>query len=240
MVDAAIGRVPSREVGPADIHRLACFLLEDPGAESHAEQDKSFTAQPPVIDRESGRAQLVFASLDDDLAVVDRVERRLLPRDGKGPNLGRGVPLSDARVRVSGTSWIELVASPGVTRVSVETVSPVTFSRSGVSYPLPDPRLMMSQMIRRWNAHVSSSSLVIPEEAAREIASRSSLQWFEINSSKIELYKGRFGFEGAFTMMLHSEDPLLRKAFAALFEFSTYAGIGALTTHGLGAIRLVD
>lgn len=235
-VEAGVPQAPRNGFSTADLHRLACFLLEDEGEEAHLDQDKPFSVQPPLVFDNGRRVEIVLNSLSDDLSVVDRLESRLHGRDGRSANIGVRHPLIDPVIAVSGMTWIELASVEPRISVSVRTLSPILFRRNGRSLPLPDPRTVHSRLVHRWNLHVPDDRLLIPDAAGRDIGDLTSLRSFRIESAAIPRYSNYTGFTGTMTFSLHTDDRLLQRAFSALWWFSGFAGLGSMTAHGLGAI----
>ena len=217
-----------RNISFMDVHRLACYLLEEPGPEAHSEQVKGFSVWPLQYDEHEWHLQL--HELDDAVS-LSQIESRL-----KGtPHLGRDLPLINSRVSYEHTSFDLFFNTPPKREQAVEFVSPTTFSRNGRSYSLPDPVLVHQQLIRRWNLF-SPKPLEISESASRELVSAVTLQRCEVSAERIPDFGSRVGFTGNVVFRLGGSAG--SDVFSALWQFACFSGVGALTTQGLGAIRL--
>ena len=120
--------------------------------EAHESQAKPFTIWPLLTDSENPRqVEIRLHSLSDDDGLVERIHIRLAEQPGRLPNLGRDIPLLDPTVTVEKEGWDDLATASRCTRVDVELIAPMSYSRNGVFYPLPDPILVHRQLETRWN-----------------------------------------------------------------------------------------
>jgi CRISPR-associated endoribonuclease Cas6 len=140
-------------------------------------------------------------------------------------------------VRAEHLSYRELLELPRARRVLVEFVSATYFSRSGLWYPLPDPRLVFGGLIRRWNQHCP------PQHALTDTGdflSRLAISAVSLTSTPVDPGRGlRIGFTGtcAFTIP-EVPDPRHEALLATLAGFALTSGVGAQTTHGLGHVEV--
>jgi len=238
VIQATLPSSPRGHVPYRDLHRLACFLMEDPGDEAHQNQEKTFSIQPPVFMDHGRTVELHLNSLVDDLNIVDRLQERLLGIKGQTANLGQAYPLQDSAIYRIEESWDDFRLLTPARTVSIETVSPITFSRNGDSFNLPDAKVVHSQLIRKWKAVAPESSASIDQEAEDDLMQNIVLDSFDINSRHIEETWKRRCFEGTFSYTVRSHSKATQLLFAQLWAFATYSGVGAMTTHGLGAIEI--
>lgn len=225
-------------LGPA--HRLACILMEDPESTGHDDLDKQFSVTPPWISQETSSVELSLNILSDDLLLVDRARRRLATTNPNDLNLGRGVPLLDPVMEVSGVNWQQLADAEPRSVIRIETLSPVMFRRDGKTIPLPDTYLTITQLARRWNAHVGRSDLEIPPEWVKKLVHSATIKSHDIRTRAEYAKSWKTGYVGEVSFATTSDDAGLQGLFSTLFEFAEFSGIGALTTFGFGAVQIVD
>jgi CRISPR-associated endoribonuclease Cas6 len=225
-------------IGYKDLHRLACFLIEDSGVEAHEQQAKPFAIWPLIVDdADEGIVEITIQSLVDDPLIVERVSARLNGHEGRRANLGKDTPLHDAMLNISEVLWDELAAMPPASSVEVELLSPMTYSRSGISYPLPDPILVHRQLTTRWNQYAPDDFMQIPDDLSREINGAISLTQVSISSVRLQEFNNKIAGVGTFSFQVDKKsDVLIREWFASLWSYAQFCGLGAMTTQGLGAV----
>jgi hypothetical protein len=222
-------RLPSftRHISFADLHRLACYLVEDEGEDAHSEQVKSFSVRPLEQDAECWYFRLNV--LDDELQLDDRITERL----GRSPHLGRDLPLLEPAARAMRISYGDLANLAINTSAYIEFVSPTTFSRNGRSYALPDPMLIHRQLAKKWYSF-APHELEWSEDETNLLLSSVTLRSANINAAPIDGFGSRVGFVGTAEFLASRE---AARMLSVLWGFATYCGVGALTTQGLGAVR---
>lgn len=225
-------------IGYKDLHRLVCFLIEDSGVEAHEQQAKPFTIWPLIVsDDNDGIVEITIQSLVDDPRIVERVSARLNGHEGRKPNLGKNTPLHNAILEVTELPWNDLASVSAASSVQVELLSPMTYSRSGISYPLPDPILVHRQLATRWNQHAPDDFMQIPDELSREINSSVSLTQVSLSSVRLREFNNKIAGLGTFAYEVDKQsDALIREWFASLWSFAQFCGLGSMTTQGLGAV----
>ena len=225
-------------IGYKDLHRLACFLIEDSGVEAHEQQAKPFAIWPLIVDdADEGIVEITIQSLVDDPLIVERVSARLNGHEGRKANLGKDTPLHDAMLNISEVLWDELATMPPASSVEVELLSPMTYSRSGISYPLPDPILVHRQLTTRWNQYAPDDFMQIPDDLSREINGAISLTQVSISSVRLQEFNNKIAGVGTFSFQVDKKsDVLIREWFASLWSYAQFCGLGAMTTQGLGAV----
>lgn len=225
-------------IGYKDLHRLACFLIEDSGVEAHEQQAKPFAIWPLIVDdADEGIVEITIQSLVDDPLIVERVSARLNGHEGRKANLGKDTPLHDAMLNISEVLWDELAAMPPASSVEIELLSPMTYSRSGISYPLPDPILVHRQLTTRWNQYAPDDFMQIPDDLSREINGAISLAQVSISSVRLQEFNNKIAGVGTFSFQVDKKsDVLVREWFASLWSYAQFCGLGAMTTQGLGAV----
>jgi CRISPR-associated endoribonuclease Cas6 len=214
-------------VYPARLHGAACALLEGPAA-AHTAQHKPFSVGPLI---ETG-------------AGVTRWRVGWLAAAGPPPT-PKVVEFGPARCAVQPTqpqvvSFAELLAGPPVRRAELHFLSPTFFARKGRDLPLPDPVLIMRSLASRWDAH-APGELALPTKELSALLDSVYLDEVTIESHRAQVSQTMWqpGFVGAARLALtKAGDDVTAQVFTALTRFAEFAGVGAQTTHGFGAVRL--
>ncbi|MFF4652618.1 CRISPR system precrRNA processing endoribonuclease RAMP protein Cas6 [Streptomyces sp. NPDC001380] len=220
---------PTRPATPAQLHGLACALLEGAGAD-HAAQHKPFAVSPLLgADPSAGETELCLGWLDDsrapDLEVLTGHRLRL------GSQF-----LTVRHARVEAAPYEVLLAAPPARHAEMAFLTPAFFSRAGRWIPLPDPELLYRGLLRRWNAH---SGTPVHPQTEEELLATVVLTGHDVASASVDLGPGRrTGFTGtaSFSLLGHAGHDTA-DAFAALTRFAAVAGVGGQTTHGQGYVR---
>jgi CRISPR-associated endoribonuclease Cas6 len=223
-----------REPTPGQVHGLACALLDRDSA-AHRAQEKPWAAWPVDVEQDDGRARWSLHWLRDDCAApTDRLGVGSRVRLG-----GRGFTLRSVSPAMTGYAALaDRVAS----RADMWFQSPTYFSRNGRFYPLPDPVLVFRGLAARWNARQADVSTSLPEELLRQLTSVVAISAYQLQTTRVAVGAGERGAERpAFTgwarfAVPRGAEEAARRAFAALVGFAEFAGVGAMTTHGLGAV----
>ena len=221
----------SRLISFADVHRLVCYLAEDGGAEAHHRQTKDFAAWPLLEDPRG--FTLRINSLNDDHDLASRVRARLAGT----PHLGSDLPLRSPRVESTAATYATLASAGAARSVTVEFVSPATFSRNGRSYGLPDPVLIHQQLARRWNELAPRASQV-EEQLVKDLCSKVVVDDADVEVRTIHGVTGRIGFTGRARFAVTAGGRAERTLLRTLWAFAEYSGVGAMTAHGLGAVGI--
>ncbi|MFE6446842.1 CRISPR system precrRNA processing endoribonuclease RAMP protein Cas6 [Nocardiopsis dassonvillei] len=221
---------PPSVVSPSHLHALACHLLETPTSD-HAAQTKPFTAALPTTSEAAAPgAGLVVAWLDEP------TEPDLVPRLGAPARLGSHttrLALTDRHA----VPYTRLAATPPTLRARVEFTTPAYVNRAGRQLPLPEPELLLAGLARRWAAF---SPQPLPPPAVAEMLETVHLARHDIRTRPVgEGRHQRTGFVGSAVFGLPTRaSRAAQRAFAALWSFAAFAGVGAQTTHGLGHVRV--
>ncbi|WP_411574817.1 CRISPR system precrRNA processing endoribonuclease RAMP protein Cas6 [Streptomyces fradiae] len=213
-------------IAPAQLHGLACTLLEGGGADHHG-QTKPFSITPLVqAPHLPGHALLTLGWLDD----TTMPPLRNLP--GERIRLG-GQFFTIEDIHAEGAPYATLLALPPTQRVTMDFRSVTHFTRKGRWIPLPDPELLYTGLARRWNAYADTP---LPSPVVTELRETVLLAAHDVKSAPVDIGQGhRIGFLGTATFTLpRNAGPDVARAFTALSQFAELAGTGAQTTHGLG------
>lgn len=240
-------------------HGLFFALLSrmDPhlAAKLHEAPRKPFTltplspgARPKGRPAGSGGLLLRFTALDDGLfAPFLRALLEAAPV---------GLPLGDAAYRLSrvlatpeghplagAASWEELTAAPKRQEATFRFLSPTVFATSKPGRrtrytPLPDPRLILSSLLDRWQAQSPYPYNPKEEAALRELFELDAevAGFLSLRFHRVQAGKGFFpGFTGEVAIRLHSQSLEAHLALGRLAALAFYGGVGAKTTYGMGA-----
>lgn len=131
-----------------------------------------------------------------------------------------------------------LESSPDSRDLLLDFLSPTTFKRENFDYPLPEPRLVFSGLLRKWNRF---SPVKIERGLLKELTERLTVSGCWIKTKKSEIMEGAklTGFFGRVFFYAFSKNPSVLKALNALADFAQFAGVGRKTTMGFGSVRFV-
>jgi CRISPR-associated endoribonuclease Cas6 len=238
LIDLEPGPGSPTRPSSADIHRLACYLVEDLGQEAHRSQVKSFAAWPmvPITDGRRRCFRWRLNSLDDTQGFADRVRTRLAAR----PEIGRGAPAEVLAVSFERTSAHEIAASTPSAAVDVAFISPFRFSRNGRNYPLPDPVLLHDRLVQRWNTITAADHprLLIADDVHKSLLSAVEISTYDLRATIEPERLGKVSACGTASFVLRDRSLELRTVFAAMWRFAEFAGIGSETAHSRGAVAV--
>lgn len=211
----------------------------------HPSPRKPFTLSP--LEKGPGKLLIRLTTLDD--ALFASFFRALLER-----SLG-ALSLGDAAyrlVRVLGTpqghpladfsSWEELRDAPPLREVTLIFQSPTVFTTSKAGgrtrfTPLPEPRLIVSSLLDKWQAHSPFPYNPREEAALREVFDLDlELKGFRnLRYHRVQAGKSFFpGFTGEVTLRLWSDSLEVQRALGRLAGLAPFSGVGAKTTYGMG------
>ncbi|MEV3952784.1 CRISPR system precrRNA processing endoribonuclease RAMP protein Cas6 [Streptomyces albogriseolus] len=219
-------RTRTAPVPPAQLHGLACRLLEGAGAEHHG-QIKPFAVLPLMeAPHVPGHALLGLGWLDD--FAVPPLEKLV----GEHIRLGSQF-FTVADIRRDAAPYSALLSLPPTRRATLTFRSVTYFTRGDRWIPLPDPELLYGNLIRRWDTFAPEP---LPESLVTSLLGEVRLTRHTLRSAPVNLGPAtRTGFTGEATFTLPpTAGHDLASTFTALSAFAEAAGTGAQTTHGLG------
>jgi CRISPR-associated endoribonuclease Cas6 len=220
--------VPSgTQVYPARLHGAACAMLEDVGA-AHTARHKPFSVGP-LIEASPGRTRWRVGWLGS----------------AEPPPIPETIALGPAHcpvrpTRPEQTSFAQLLAGRPARHAELRFISPTFFARKGRDLPLPDPVLIMRSLAARWDAH-APAELALPAEVLTALLDSVYLAdaVIETRHAQVSRTMWQTGFVGTAQLSLtKTADAATSQVFTALTRFAEFAGVGAQTTHGFGAVRL--
>lgn len=138
-----------------------------------------------------------------------------------------------------GVSSYSSLLETGRRNVMLRFTSPVTFRRSGVNVPLPDPLLVYQSLWQKWQAF---SDEPVPEKIFEEMMSSVAVSALDGHTRvwKFPRYKmtGFVGVVGYELVKPVSDEA--ERLFGALSGLAFFAGVGYKTTMGMGQCRIVE
>ncbi len=218
---------------PADIHGLFFSLFEQSIAQRlHKEAKKPFSIKGFAV--EDSILRLELALLEDSLYPAI-IHSYYFPK--KDLHI-RGVPLNPTGGKglkeKKALSYQDILETLPHRRLRMEFVSPTAFNRFKFDYPFPEPHLLFSNLLSRWNTF-SEFPLELTET---EILNGVVIYEFEgsIQKFMIDQRLKRVGFVGRVGFLI--KDQGLAKKLSTLAFFANFSGVGIKTTMGMGAVKV--
>lgn len=117
--------------------------------------------------------------------------------------------------------------------------APTAFKSQGKTEVFPLPELFFGSLVNRWNAF---APVALPEEGVRRYAG----ELVVVSRFKLKSAPGwdrgpglRIGAMGEVTFRALNRDRYWLAVLGLLAEFALYAGVGTMTTAGMGQVRLM-
>jgi len=228
----AIDLVGPEPVGvrPEYLHAVASSFVDGPGG--HHAARKAFTVRP-LETLGSGRYRFAIGLLDDV-----RTPEIIARTDDAGPTIRFGSSIYErvgSTTLVSSAPWSAMAATAQpIDRVRFAFLSPTFFRRGDVSHVLPAPSVVFGHLRRRWRDHVGLAPECVVDDR-------------EIHTTTIDLQTVSFtlrsrpavGVIGEVEYDVGDLDEVERAAIDAFARLAPYAGCGASTTYGCGAVDRV-
>lgn len=231
-IDLEVGHAPSSPISSRHLH-AAVVAAVDESPDDHTAAHKRFSIWPLLAGGTDSHARLRVGWLADS-----DVPSGLL-RPGRTWRLG-SMNATCVGHQISHKPFAALATVSRASAGRLSFHSPTSFSRSGRSFPLPDPYLILKGLHRRWNAFAGDCAM--PESVLSEVLAHIELRDFDITACHVtqERVVGRgdtdLGFIGWVDLALSGRPTLAEElAFGALCSFAEIAGVGHQTTHGYGA-----
>ncbi|MCB0165226.1 MAG: CRISPR system precrRNA processing endoribonuclease RAMP protein Cas6 [Anaerolineae bacterium] len=123
--------------------------------------------------------------------------------------------------------------------VSLEFVSPTTFSSQGRSVPLPLPELVFGSLLDRWQAF---APIALHPEMRRFAQESVVVSRYRLRTRGSPTKQGgtQIGFTGQVTFAALNRDRYWLNILHLLATFAFYSGVGYQTGAGLGQCRVVN
>ncbi|WP_322798447.1 CRISPR system precrRNA processing endoribonuclease RAMP protein Cas6 [Thermoflexus sp.] len=126
---------------------------------------------------------------------------------------------------------------PWPRRMRLRFASPTAFRDGERWNPLPLPEAVFGHLVEKWNAF---SPVRLPAALREMAAARIAVMRFDLSSRTARAPEGgvRVGCIGTVTYGVVGDDGYLRAVMGLLGTFARYAGVGILTTMGMGQVRI--
>lgn len=228
-------------------YHLLSLVSPEMSAAVHAAKRVPFTL---VARQECGGIRLRVTLLDDELFAP---LLSVLLTGASGWRLGQGeyhigqvLATPEGHWRAGFTSWSEIADAHPRSALALEFLTPTVFATSGQSgkrmyTPVPDTRLVLSGLLRSYQAFSPYTYTEAEAEALAEIftdactVTRLSIHT-ETHLAGKHLYTG---FVGKVAWGLYSDDPEVRRALGRLATLAPYSGMGTKTPYGMGQVALI-
>ena len=127
-----------------------------------------------------------------------------------------------------------------IRQISIAFRSPTVFSRNGRPYALPDPQLVMTSLVGRWNSCAEASKEKRVPDHVRELLCREvALRSFDGHAIGVGR-KDEAGFVGSTDFYLRHADEEVGRWMAAVWTLAEYTGVGAELACGSGRIEILE
>ena len=172
----------------------------------------------------------ILLSLPADAGMrVGKAQLRLVETVADG-SMDTGVV--DEEALIAGALGINAARS-----LTFQFLTPATFRREDMDYPLPLPELVFGSLAQRWTEN--EMPLQIDHGRVRDMAWHVKPFHWQGRSVFGYLSKGRgiTGFKGTYTYSLEGIDREWQQIFMMLGQYASFAGIGRLTGQGFGRVQ---
>ncbi len=234
------GEVKAKELTPKVVHGLffSLFSNREIGEKFHSSSVKPFSLFFPLYFRSPERVVKSF-SLE-----VNVLNNALYPLFA-GELLGRireGVEFKVGKVKLylkdfrglEVATYEKFLEEKGERDYVLDFLTPTAFKKGNYDYPLPDPYLLVKNLIGRWNVW---SPFKFSQEELKSLCHSLVLSGCWIKTKKVEISpEAKFtGFSGR--VYFYCSDVEFREKVAALLKFAEFAGVGRKTTMGFGKVK---
>ncbi len=232
----------SKEIRPKLLHGLLfSFFKEEPqvGELLHSGPVKPFSISAPYLfkERELRSIYFTFNLLNSEL--YPKISRFLFFPKVDNFFIG-GVKVELLSVKpLEIKSYEELLdLAPPKREIVLDFISPTAFKRGRWDYPLPEPKLVFSSLLRRWNAF---SPLKLEEGLLKKLSYSLTVSGCWIKTKKVEVMEGvKFiGFVGRVFFYCEGLKMEELKTLNALSLFAPFSGVGKKTTMAFGSVRVL-
>jgi CRISPR-associated endoribonuclease Cas6 len=124
------------------------------------------------------------------------------------------------------------------TRILLKFVSPTAFKARGQNLPLPLPGSVFGSLLDKWN---SFAPIAMPDEVRRFADECLAISQYAGRTRALRGKEGnvQIGFVGLVRFSATNRDRYWLSLINVLADFAWYAGIGRLSTQGMGQARRV-
>ena len=227
--------VASKRPSPIWLRAWLYRQLEELGRTIHASQGpKPFT----TATMEAGNNFWLRFSFTQD-AIYEAALYRAWKFLGQSPfeqlPKGRIAAIFESAHDLSGKkSWHEITEAEPSADLPLEFLTPTFFRRKEANYPIPAPGLILSSLVRHWNAFAPEP---VPEEVAGRLIEHTTARYLNIRTLSATAHSRTVGFIGRVTLHLPKATEEEARWLSRLGELAFFSGVGAKTTLGFGLTR---
>lgn len=128
------------------------------------------------------------------------------------------------------------VAEEGSNKIKYKILTPVSYKDDNKYIIIPDIKLILSNLINKWNAFSSNN---IDKNIYEEYLIRTFISNYNIKSTTFSLEKIKIkGYIGEIEITIKANQMMIN-ILNMLFEFAEYSGLGIKTSIGMGGIKIV-
>ena len=134
------------------------------------------------------------------------------------------------------TTFEDFLNIKAKTYLYFQAITPISFKKGNIDYPLPDPKIFFKSLINKWNYF---SPFRIEVDLRKVLEEKLCIVYSKIRTYKIKLSLGSAvtGFKGKVVFYGKGLTGEELKWLNILGHFSRYAGVGRKTTMGLGMVE---
>jgi CRISPR-associated endoribonuclease Cas6 len=134
------------------------------------------------------------------------------------------------------TTFEDFLNIKAKTHLYFQAITPISFKKGNIDYPLPDPKIFFKSLINKWNYF---SPFRIEVDLRKVLEEKLCIVYSKIRTYKIKLSLGSAvtGFKGKVVFYGKGLTDEELKWLNILGHFSRYAGVGRKTTMGLGMVE---
>lgn len=128
--------------------------------------------------------------------------------------------------------------SPRSREMTFHFLSPVSFRRDDLDYPMPDPQLILTSLAKKWE--LAYMPVRMESDKIASIAQRVAPADWKGNSMRVYFGRryGLTGFTGIYTYSLKNLTEEEQQILKILAQFAVFSGVGRLTAQGFGQTRI--
>lgn len=252
----AQGGATLKGLGGESLHALFFRILKlhssELASKIHNQKDqRPFSLSPPLGHYELRRGYMVVSPgttltfnltfLNEELLTASISAFVSVLQEGEMLDLSRKPVILQNLDLCAGSfsSFAEILSDASSTPlITLEFVTPTSFRKNEMQVVLPQPELVFTSLLKRWNAF---SELKIPEEHAAYLPSIK-VSSYDLHTQLVHFSRYKIiGFKGRVEYELPEDvsEAFLREV-NALADFAFYAGIGAKTAMGMGQARRIS